>query len=92
MKHLVIALLCLALLVGCKGSGGGDRVELLNASYDTTRGSTAQLIKTFDANHQCREVACLYNHANWWIEDLIENPGKLDRLEAKAMDAEDYFL
>lgn len=60
--------------------------------YDTTRATTGDLIKSFDANYQCREVACLYNHANWWIEDLIAHPEKLDELGVVTMDVEDYFL
>lgn len=61
-------------------------------SHDNTRHETASLIRTFDAHHQCREVACLYNHANWWIEDLIAHPEKLDAIEPAAMDVADFFL
>lgn len=60
--------------------------------YDETRKTTGGLIKSFDAHHQCREVACLYNHANWWIESLIDEPAKLDQLEAVAMETPDFFL
>ena len=60
------------------------------ARLRTTR-DTLRLIESFDATTECREVTCLYNHANWFIEDLIENP---DKLEALAPSAErfDYFL
>jgi len=71
----------------------GDKEAYANeSSYDETRASTGNLIRSFDANHQCREVACLYNHANWWIEDLIEHPEKLERLRPEAMKVPDYFL
>ena len=74
------------------GKVGHKNAYATGDAFDETRGSTANLIKTFDAHHQCREVACLYNHANWWIEDLIAHPGKLDGLEARAMETEDFFL
>ena len=62
-----------------------------------TRRKTAELIRGFDATSECSEVTCLYNHVNWWLEGLIEDPRQLDELEASAADAEpepapDYFL
>jgi wyosine [tRNA(Phe)-imidazoG37] synthetase (radical SAM superfamily) len=61
--------------------------------YDATRGRTAGLIQSFDAHHECREVTCLYNHVNWWIEDLVRHPEKLDVIEAAAAPEEpDFFL
>ena len=56
----------------------------------TTR-DALRLIETFDATSECREVTCLYNHANWYIEDLIENPSKLEAL-APSEERFDYFL
>lgn len=53
--------------------------------------NTLRLIDKFDATDECREVTCLYNHANWMIEDLIRNPGKLEQLAASAA-RQDYFL
>ncbi len=53
--------------------------------------NTMKLIATFDATEQCKEVTCLYNHVNWFIEDLVEHPEKLDALEP-APDRGDYFL
>jgi len=64
------------------------------ASYEETRRSTAKLIASFDATSECREVTCLYNHVNWWIEDLIEHPEKIDAIEPTPAGAgpADYFL
>lgn len=53
--------------------------------------STLRLIETFDASAECKDVTCLYNHANWFIEDLINNPAKLERLQP-APERRDYFL
>ena len=62
------------------------------ADYESTRMSTAELIRVFDATFECKEVTCLYNHANWWIEELIREPGKLAGLEVIEMEEPDYFL
>ncbi len=63
-----------------------------DSSYANTRGRTAGLIKSFNATHECREVTCLYNHVNWWLEQLIEDPAKLDAIEARELGEPDYFL
>ena len=57
-----------------------------------TSDRTAELIRSFDAHHQCREVTCLYNHVNWWLEGLIAEPTKLDELEARTLAEPDFFL
>ncbi len=60
-------------------------------SFTETQKNTLRLIEAFDATTEYREVTCLYNHANWFIEDLIRNPEKLESLEASE-DRKDYFL
>lgn len=72
----------------------GDKEVYANGeNYDRVRKRTGKLIQTFDATVQCREVTCLYNHVNWWIEDLIENPEKLDELGSGVdMKTPDFFL
>ncbi len=56
-----------------------------------TQKSTLRLIEHFDAREECKEVTCLYNHVNWFIEDLIAHPAKLEALEPSE-DRKDYFL
>ena len=34
----------------------------------------AALLDRFDASQECREVTCLYNGVNWWLEKMIEDP------------------
>ena len=34
----------------------------------------ATLLERFDASQECREVTCLYNGVNWWLEKMIEDP------------------
>ncbi len=60
--------------------------------FQKTRANTAELIDRFDATQECKEVTCLYNHANWWLEDLIQNPEKLQSLQANKDLLPDYFL
>jgi MoaA/NifB/PqqE/SkfB family radical SAM enzyme len=52
---------------------------------------TLKLVQSFDASEQCKEVTCLYNRVNWFIEDLVRHPEKLERLEA-VPERGDYFL
>lgn len=70
---------------------GDKHAYATNADVAETQASTAKLIGRFDAAHECREVTCLYNSANWFIEDLIKNPEKLDDL-LPAEERNDFFL
>ncbi len=56
-----------------------------------TQKNTLRLIEAFDATQECKDVTCLYNHANWFIEDLINHPEKLASLDS-GFDRKDYFL
>jgi hypothetical protein len=70
----------------------GDKDVYASAEgYAGLRDTLGEQVANFDASHECREVTCLYNAANWYIEDLIEHPEKLETLEASE-NREDYFL
>ena len=56
-----------------------------------TQKNTLRLIESFDATEECKDVTCLYNHANWFIEDLINHPEKLKSLDS-SFDRGDFFL
>lgn len=56
-----------------------------------TQKNTLRLIEAFDASQECKDVTCLYNHANWFIEDLIKHPEKLESLDS-SFDRNDFFL
>ena len=58
---------------------------------ESTQKNTLRLIEAFDATKECKDVTCLYNHANWFIENLIRHPEKLDSLDS-SFDRNDYFL
>ena len=70
---------------------GNNHAYAETGSFTETQRNTLRLIEVFDATEECKEVTCLYNHANWFIEDLIRNPAKLDSLEVSE-DRRDYFL
>ena len=70
---------------------GSKHAYAETGSFTETQKNTLRLIEAFDAAEECKEVTCLYNHANWFIEDLIRNPEKLDKLEA-GEERRDYFL
>jgi hypothetical protein len=70
---------------------GGKHAWADDDSVRATQASTAGLISRFDAHTECKDVTCLYNPANWFIEDLIRNPHKLDEL-LPAEERQDWFL
>ncbi len=61
-------------------------------AFERTRAQTAKLISHFDATEECKEVTCLYNHVNHWIEALVRNPALLDEIEPIERGAPDFFL
>jgi wyosine [tRNA(Phe)-imidazoG37] synthetase (radical SAM superfamily) len=71
--------------VGEKHSYADDKVTI-----DTQR-DTLKLIETFNATKECKEVTCLYNHVNWFIEDLIKNPEKAEALTSGS-ERDDFFF
>ena len=60
-------------------------------SANMARRKTAEVIRDFNAAHECRNVTCLYNSANWLVEKLIENPKALEELNLSKESA-DYFF
>ena len=56
-----------------------------------TRGALVQILDRFDASHECREVTCLYNEVNWWLEKVIGDP-TVDLEAELGAERLDYFL
>jgi wyosine [tRNA(Phe)-imidazoG37] synthetase (radical SAM superfamily) len=56
-----------------------------------TNASLTQILDGFDASHECRNVTCIYNSVNWWLEKLIEDPREDVRVEIGEERA-DFFL
>lgn len=57
---------------------------------EKTKIQTWNLIKNFDSSKECKDVVCLYNEANWFIEDLINNPSKLKNIKFSE-EKNDYY-
>jgi len=82
-------------LFNCPAHRGVEKAKLSSAAafkdetaaQETTEG-LATLLDEFDASHECREVTCLYNKVNWWLESVIEGTGDIEA----APEREDYFL
>jgi sulfatase maturation enzyme AslB (radical SAM superfamily) len=58
---------------------------------DATARDTAAILRRFDASRECSQVTCLYNSANWWLEELIESDADLARMPL-ADERADHFL
>ncbi len=70
----------------------GDRDAYENAvMFRQTQNTLESMLDNFNAADECKEVTCLYNDVNWWLEDLINNPEKIVALEV-AEDTGDYYL
>jgi pyruvate-formate lyase-activating enzyme len=50
-----------------------------------------RILLDFDASRECREVTCLYNSVNWWLEKTIEDP-HADATVELGEDRGDFFL
>lgn len=50
--------------------------------------ATAAILDRFDASSECAQVTCLYNSANWMLENAIQNGHKLEESEERG----DWFL
>lgn len=68
----------------------GNKTSYAIADPTKMKDATLNNILEFNAKEECSQVTCLYNDTNWWIENLIEDPAKLDQLELAK--EEDYFL
>jgi sulfatase maturation enzyme AslB (radical SAM superfamily) len=61
------------------------------AAAQRTGQDLLRILDEFDASHECREVTCLYNGVNWWIEKLVSDPERSFRSEV-AEERLDWFL
>ncbi|MEX2206724.1 MAG: radical SAM protein [Myxococcota bacterium] len=68
-------------LYNCPAHRGVAKARIAGPSAykdEATAAQTGQqlleILDQFDASHECREVTCLYNGVNWWIEKLVANP------------------
>jgi hypothetical protein len=72
-----------------KGRLAGPAGYATDEAAATTSAAVAAALDRFDASHECREVTCLYNGANWWLEDAVSGAREVGPAEAER---EDWFL
>jgi organic radical activating enzyme len=80
---------------GCPAYRGNDKDRVgAHAAYESierffeSRRRTCELVEQFDASVECRNVACIYNAANWWLQSVRDGQAPSPTGEAAA----DYFL
>ena len=56
-----------------------------------TASNLTVLMDRFDASRECREVTCLYNGTNWWLEKMIQDPREDVEIEP-GDERLDFFL
>ena len=85
-------------LYNCPAHRGVEKAKIAGPGAYKDRDSATQtgsgllqILDGFDASHECREVTCLYNKVNWWLEKIIADP-TID-LEAEiGAEGLEYFL
>jgi organic radical activating enzyme len=85
-------------LYNCPAYRGVDRARIAekdaygtDAACSGTNRNLAGILDRFDASSECREVTCLYNDVNWWLEGLVKGDAALDGIEM-GQERADYFL
>jgi sulfatase maturation enzyme AslB (radical SAM superfamily) len=74
-----------------KAKIGGPAAYRDQESASQTGEGLLQILDRFDASNECREVTCLYNEVNWWLEKLIADPA-IDLKAEIGAEGLDYFL
>ena len=62
----------------CPAHRGVDKARIGSAdAWKTELGAvgTAAMLESFDASKECKEVTCLYNPVNHWLDSLIQGEG-----------------
>ncbi len=75
---------------GSKQARVGNNKAFTPSHREKTQDAVAAMLETFDASVECREVTCLYNGANWWLDGLVNGSDDLDELALP--DRGDYYL
>lgn len=78
---------------GCPAYRGDPRSLLADRhGYESpeamikTLGETRAHVERFDASTECQNIRCLYNDANWWLEELASTSGPAAFERAPAAD------
>ncbi|MDD4990159.1 MAG: radical SAM protein [Candidatus Pacebacteria bacterium] len=65
--------------------------EITDDYYKELDKNRIKMINEFNAEKTCGQTLCLYAPLNWWIEELIQHPEKIEGLE-QIDDFGDYFF
>lgn len=82
---------CPALRGNKKASLGSNNAYSSSESTEQTKLASAKHILDFNASKECGENTCQYSPVNWFVEDLIQHPEKLDNLQCPDEDS-DFYL
>ncbi|MEN6475404.1 MAG: radical SAM protein [Syntrophaceae bacterium] len=64
-----------------KGRIAGPEGYAGAAAFEKTMANLEGSIRNFNAEDECRVVACFYNHMNWWIEHAIASDADVSAIE-----------
>ena len=72
------------------GGDGYSTVDDLVATF----GAAREQVERFDASVECQNISCVYNDANWWLEDVAGRTGGLSDVDVPKGEevASDCFL
>jgi hypothetical protein len=85
-------------LYNCPAYRGVDRARIGakdayrdDAACASTNRDLAGILDRFDASAECREVTCLYNDVNWWLDGLVHGDAAPEAVSV-GDERFDYFL
>ncbi len=86
-------------LYNCPAYRGVDRARIAgkdafgtDALSAGTMSALCTQLETFDAHTECKDVTCLYNDVNWWLDGLVKSDDDLDAMALAGDERVDYFL
>jgi hypothetical protein len=81
----------------CPAFRGIDRAKIAECNgyagegkFEETLKNLTHSIATFDAEEECKVIACFYHHVNWWVENFIHSQKSVDEIEKTEDD--NFFL
>jgi len=75
---------------GNKKAKIGEKDGYCSNNIRMTLQNNVDKLDEFNANFECKDIACFYNEINWWIDGLIS--GKYDIDSVNTIDDDNFFL
>lgn len=76
---------------GIEKSHISDKNAYRNGSIENTPKAVANILARFDAGKECADCVCLFNQANWLIENAINGEIDIEKIEPSE-ERHDYFF